>query len=59
MKIVNYYHEVSISKLNNSHSFKILIYVYAGVGKSFFINQFLEEKQAKEGEGVPFNHEII
>ena len=58
MKCMNYYHEISISKLNNSHSFNILVCGPAGVGKSTFINQFLEEKQAKEGEGVSVTHEI-
>ena len=58
IKCMNYYHEISISKLNNSHSFNILVCGPAGVGKSSFINQFLEEKQAKEGEGVSVTHEI-
>ena len=58
LKCMNYYHEISISKLNNSHSFNILLCGPAGVGKSSFINQFLEEKQAKEGEGVSVTHKI-
>jgi GTPase SAR1 family protein len=57
MKYINYYHEISISKSNNFHSFNILVCGPAGVGKSSFINQFLEEKLAKEGEGVSVTHE--
>lgn len=51
MKCINYYHGIGTFKLNMSHSFNILICGPAGVGKSSFINQFLQEKQAKEGEG--------
>lgn len=50
MKYMNYYHGIGTVKLNMSHSFNILICGPAGVGKSSFINQFLQEKQAKEGE---------
>ena len=55
---MNYYHEISLPKFNIVHSFNILICGPAGVGKSSFINQFLEEKQAKEGEGMSVTHEI-
>ena len=58
MKCMNYYHEIGTFKLNMSHSFNILICGPAGVGKSSFINQFLQEKQAKEGEGLSVTHEI-
>ena len=58
IKCMNYYHGISFSKLNNLHSFNILICGPAGVGKSSFINQFLQEKQAKEGEGMSVTHDI-
>ena len=56
---MNYYHAVG-DNINNSHlqTFNILICGPAGVGKSTFINQFLQEKRAKEGEGLPATHEI-
>lgn len=55
---MNYYHEIGTFKLNMSHSFNILICGPAGVGKSSFINKFLREKQAKEGERLSVTHEI-
>ena len=58
IKCKNYYHEESSRKFDNIHSFNILICGPAGVGKSTFINQFLQEKQAKEGEGMSVTHEI-
>jgi predicted GTPase len=58
IKCMNYYHEISLPKFNIVHSFNILICGNAGVGKSTFINQFLQEKQAKEGEGMSVTHEI-
>lgn len=58
MKCINYYHEIGTFKLNMCHSFNILICGPAGVGKISFINQFLQEKQAKEGEGLSVTHEI-
>ena len=58
MKCMNYYHEIGTFKLNISHSFNILICGPVGVGKSSFINQFLQEKQAKEGEGLSVTREI-
>ena len=33
--------------------------VLQGVGKSSFINQFIQEKRAKEGEGLSVIHIII
>ena len=59
IKCANYYHEVGNLSINSStHSFNILICGQAGVGKSSFINQFLKEKAAKEGEGLSVTHEI-
>ena len=58
IKCMNYYHEIGTFKSGSSHSFNILICGPAGVGKSTFINQFLQEKQAKEGEGMSITHNI-
>ena len=59
VKCKNYYHEEGTNDLNNdSQTFNILICGRAGVGKSSFINQFLNEKIAKEGEGLSVTHEI-
>ena len=58
MKYMNYYHGIGTVKLNMSHSFNILICGPAGVGKSIFINQILQEKQAKERERLSVTHEI-
>ena len=58
IKCMNYYHEISLPKFDNFYSFNILICGPAGAGKSTFINQFLQEKQAKEGEGMSVAREI-
>ena len=59
LKCMNYYHEVGNNNIRNpSHTFNILICGKAGVGKSSFINQFLQDKIAKEGEGLSATHEI-
>ena len=59
IKCMNYYHEVGNSGIiNRNQTFNILICGPAGVGKSSFINQFLQEKIAKEGEGLAVTHEI-
>jgi len=59
IKCMNYYHEIGNSGIiNRSQTFNILICGPAGVGKSSFINQFLQEKIAKEGEGLSVTHEI-
>lgn len=59
IKCMYYYHEVGNGGLkNNNQTFNILICGPAGVGKSSFINQFLKEKTAKEGEGLAITHEI-
>ena len=55
----NYYHEEGNGDSNQlTHSFNILICGRAGVGKSSFINQFLQKKVAKEGEGLSVTHKI-
>ena len=59
LKCMNYYHEVGNSGIKTQNqSFNMLICGPAGVGKSSFINQFLQEKTAKEGEGLSVTHEI-
>ena len=56
---MNYYHEIGNNFINNkSQTFNILICGKAGVGKSSFINQFLNEKLAKEGEELSITKEI-
>ena len=58
-KCANYYHEEGNVDFDSpSQSFNILICGQAGVGKSSFINQFLQEKTAKEGEGLSVTHEV-
>lgn len=59
IKCMNYYHEIGNSGIiNRGQTFNILICGPAGTGKSTFINQFLQEKVAKEGEGMSVTHEI-
>ena len=59
IKCMNYYHEVgNCGVINHSQTFNILICGPSGVGKSSFINQFLQEKIAKEGEGLPVTQQI-
>ena len=56
---MNYYNEVRDSESNvQVHTFNILVCGPAGVGKSSFINQFLKEKVATEGEGLTITHKI-
>ena len=56
---MNYYHEAGNCENNfQTHNFNILIIGQAGVGKSAFINQFLNKKMAKEGEGLLTTHKI-
>jgi len=58
-RCMNYYHEVGNNDIKSEiQTFNILICGQAGVGKSCFINQFLQEKVAKEGEGLSVTHEI-
>ena len=61
MKCLYYYHEKGTltSDREITHSFNILICGPSGSGKSTFINQFLQEKQAKEGEGFSVTQEIV
>jgi len=64
-KFRNYYHEEGDSyetfneELSSEYKFNILICGRAGTGKSSFINKFLEDKKAKEGEGLSVTHKII
>ena len=59
IKAMNYYHEIGTGLSGSQlQTFNILICGGAGVGKSTFINQFLQEKKAKEGEGLSVTHEI-
>mgnify|MGYP002626696933 CR=1 FL=1 len=59
LKCMNYYFEAGNNNIRNpSQTFNILICGKAGVGKSCFINQFLQDKVAKEGEGLLVTHEI-
>ena len=56
---MNYYHEKgNCVIINRNQTFNILICVPARVGKSSFINQFLQEKIAKGGEELAVTHEI-
>ena len=55
---MNYYHEVTNDDKSGIQTFNILICGQAGTGKSTFINQFFQEKVAKEGEGLSVTHEI-
>ena len=56
---MNYYHEIGTGSSGKQlQTFNILICGGAGVGKSTLINQFLQEKRAKEGEGLSVTHEI-
>ena len=57
-KCMNYYHEVTNDDKSGIQTFNILICGKAGTGKSTFINQFFQEKVAKEGEGLSVTHEI-
>lgn len=61
MKCLYYYHEKGTltNDKDISHSFNIVVCGPAGAGKSSFINQFLQEKQAKEGEGLSVTQEIV
>lgn len=59
IEAMNYYHEIGTGTSGlQMQTFNILICGGAGVGKSTFINQFLQEKRAKEGEGLSVTHEI-
>lgn len=64
-KFRNYYHEEGDSfesfneELSTQYKFNILVCGRAGSGKSSFINKFLGEKKAKEGEGLSVTHKIV
>lgn len=64
-KFRNYFHEEGDNyetfneELSLDYKFNILICGRAGTGKSTFINKFLEDKKAKEGEGLSVTHKII
>jgi GTP-binding protein EngB required for normal cell division len=64
-KFRNYFHEEGDSyetfndELSSDYKFNILLCGRAGTGKSTFINKFLENKKAKEGEGLSVTHKII
>ena len=52
IRCMKYYHQIGNDEINSSslNTFNILLFGRAGVGKSTFINQFMHEKIAKEGE---------
>jgi len=64
-KFRNYFHEGGDSyetfndELSSDYKFNILLCGRAGTGKSTFINKFLGDKKAKEGEGLSVTHNII
>ena len=64
-KFRNYFHEEGDSfesfneEISTNYKFNILICGRAGTGKSTFINQFLGERKAKEGEGLSVTHKIV
>ena len=56
---MNYYHEIGTGSTGEQlQTFNILICGGAGVGNSYFLNKFLQEKRAKEGEVLSVTHEI-
>jgi len=57
-KCMNYYHEVTNDDKSGIQTFNILICGQVGTGKSTFINQFFQQKVAKEGEGLSVTHKI-
>lgn len=63
-KFRSYYHELGNSfDLNENnitnYKFNILLCGRAGTGKSSFINKILDNRRAKEGEGLSVTHKII
>ena len=64
-KFRNYFHEEGDSyetfneESSSNYKFNILICGRAGTGKSSFINKFLGDRKAKEGEGLSVTHKII
>ena len=57
-KCMNYFNEMSNDSNYEINTFNILICGQAGVGKSTFINKFMQEKVAKEGEGLSITHKV-
>ena len=57
-KCNNYFNEISDDSNYTINTFNILICGQAGVGKSTFINKFMHEKVAKEGEGLSVTHKV-
>ena len=54
---MNYYHEIDNNDINAQiNTFNILICGQCGAGKSTFINNFIHEKVAKEGEYIYATH---
>ena len=63
-KFRSYYNEQGNSfDLNennlSNYKFNILLCGRAGTGKSSFINKFLDNRRAKEGEGLSMTHKIV
>ena len=64
-KFRNYYHEEGDSfeyfneEITSNYKFNILVCGRAGTGKSSFINKFLGNRKAKEGEGLSVTHKIV
>jgi GTP-binding protein EngB required for normal cell division len=64
-KFRNYYHEEGDSfetfndEITTNYKFNILVCGRAGTGKSSFINEFLGNRKAKEGEGLSVTHNIV
>ena len=59
IKYMNYYNQTD--NLNNNSkitTFNILVCGVVGVGKSTFINQFIQEKFSQEGEGLSVTYNI-
>ena len=60
IKCMNYYYYQSDNLDNNMkiNTFNILLCGHGGVGKSTFINQFMQEKIAEEGEGLSITKKL-
>lgn len=64
-KFRNYFHEEGDSfesfneDISTNYKFNILVCGKAGTGKSSFINLFLGERKAKEGEGLSVTRKIV
>lgn len=64
-KFRNYFHEEGDyfesfnEEISSNYKFNILVCGRAGTGKSSFINKFLGERKAKEGEGLSVTRKIV